>query len=154
MRKTIYILFAVLGMSLFAAGCDDKDDKTTPLDVQIAGEWRLTSWTGEAPQVFDAYIAFNAGQFTIYQKIESVKFQKYTGSYMFQGDVLSGTYSDNTPWGSPYTVSVDESSNTLTLTSTANTGDVSVYTRATIPDSVKDDAIVMQGVRSASFRLL
>jgi len=143
MRKTIYILFAILGMSLFAGCDDDKKDNNTPLAKQLVGEWRLTSWTGQAPQVFDAYIAF-----------ESVKYQKYTGSYLLKGDVLSGNYSDNTPWGSSYTVTADESSNTITLTSTADTGDVCVYTRATIPESVKNDAVSMQGVRSDFFRLL
>ena len=78
MRKTIYILFAILGMSLFAGCDDDKKDNNTPLAKQLVGEWRLTSWTGQAPQVFDAYIAFDGGSFTIYQKIESVKYQKYT----------------------------------------------------------------------------
>lgn len=155
MRKTIYILLAILGISLFT-GCDDKkDDNNTPLAKQLVGEWRLTSWTGQAPQAFDAYIAFDAGtSFTIYQKIESVKYQKYTGSYLLKGEVLSGNYSDNTPWGSSYTVTADESANTITLTSTTNTGDVCVYTRATIPESVKNDAVVMQGVRSDFFRLL
>ena len=51
-------------------------------------------------------------------------------------------------------MTADEANNTITLTSTINTGDVSVYTRATIPESVKNDAIDMQGVRSAFFRLL
>ena len=82
MRKTIYILFAILGMSLFAGCDDDNKDNNTPLAKQLVGEWRLTSWTGQAPQVFDAYIAFDGGSFTIYQKIESVKYQKYTGSYL------------------------------------------------------------------------
>lgn len=77
MRKTIYILFAILGMSLFAGCDDDKKDNNTPLAKQLVGEWRLTSWTGQAPQVFDAYIAFDGGSFTIYQKIESVKYQKH-----------------------------------------------------------------------------
>ena len=31
MRKTIYILFAILGMSLFAGCDDDKKDNNTPL---------------------------------------------------------------------------------------------------------------------------
>lgn len=30
MRKTIYILFAILGMSLFAGCDDDKKDNNTP----------------------------------------------------------------------------------------------------------------------------
>ena len=107
--------------------------------------------TGRKPCVRPA---FDGGSFTIYQKVESVRYQKYTGSYLLQDDILSGNYSDNTPWGSSYTVTADEANNTITLTSTINTSDVSVYTRATIPESVKNDAIDMQGVRAAFFRLL
>ena len=157
MRKTIYILFAILGMSLFAGCDDDKKDNNTPLAKQLVGEWRLTSWTGQAPQVFDAYIAFDGGSFTIYQKIESVKYQKYTGSYLLKGDVLSGNYSDNTPWGSSYTVTADESSNTITLTN-YNHPNTSLNTNEMGDDLklklVKNDAVSMQGVRSDFFRLL
>ena len=56
MRKTIYILFAILGMSLFAGCDDDKKDNNTPLAKQLVGEWRLTSWTGQAPQVFETVV--------------------------------------------------------------------------------------------------
>ena len=38
MRKTIYILFAILGMSLFAGCDDDKKDNNTPLAKQLVGE--------------------------------------------------------------------------------------------------------------------
>lgn len=154
MRKTIYILLAVLGISLFA-GCDSKDDKPSPLAGQLVGEWHLTSWTNEMPQAFDAFIAFESGNFTIYQRIETVKYQKYTGIYQLKGEVLSGKYSDNTPWGSSsYTVAIDADGNTLTLTSDSDIGDVCVYTRTPIPASVKDDAIAVQAMRSPSFRLL
>ena len=59
--------------------------------------------------------------------------------------MLSGKYSDNTPWGSSYEESFDESGNTLTLVSDPSVGEVSVYTRASIPASVKGGATVHEG---------
>ena len=55
MRKTIYIVLAALGLCLFA-GCGSSDkEKVSPLVKQLAGEWQLKTWNGEAPRDFDAY---------------------------------------------------------------------------------------------------
>ena len=50
-----------------------------------------------SPQAFDAYIAFDGGSFTIYQKVESVRYQKYTGSYLLKDDVLSAITATTLP---------------------------------------------------------
>ena len=92
--------------------------------------------------------------FEIYQQIEQVGYQKYTGSYLIGNKMLSGKYSDNTPWGSSYEVSFDESGNTLTLVSDPSVGEVSVYTRASIPASVKGGATVMKASSRAAGPLL
>lgn len=135
MRKTLYTLFAVLGLCMFAGcGSSSKGDDASPLAKQLVGEWHLVSWNGAAPGVFDAYVSFASDKtFEIYQQIEQVGYQKYTGSYLIGNKMLSGKYSDNTPWGSSYEVSFDESGNTLTLVSDPSVGEVSVYTRASIP---------------------
>ena len=66
-----------------------------------------------------------------------------------QNDVLSGKYSDGKNFGSTYDISFNESGSTLTLTSATDVTEVSVYERSTIPNSVKDGAIVMKSTRSA-----
>lgn len=154
MKKTLYTLFAVLGLCLLSScGSDDKDN-TSPLAKQFAGEWHLASWNGTAPTNFDAYVSFSAnGSFEIYQQIEQVYYEKYTGSYQLRDKSVSGKYSDNTPWNSNYEISFDEAGNTLTMVSDPSVGEVSVYTRAAIPGSIKSEASVMKASRSAS-RLL
>ena len=155
MRKTLYTLFAVLGLCMFAGcGSSSKGD-ASPLAKQLVGEWHLVSWNGAAPGVFDAYVSFASDKtFEIYQQIEQVGYQKYTGSYLIGNKMLSGKYSDNTPWGSSYEVSFDESGNTLTLVSDPSVGEVSVYTRASIPVSVKGGATVMKASSRAAGPLL
>lgn len=155
MKKTLYILLAVFGLCLLSGcGSDDKE-KTSPLAGQLAGEWHLASWVGNAPAGFDAYVSFASdGSFEIYQRIEQVYYQKFTGSYQLRNESLSGRYSDQTPWNSTYEISFDETGNTLTMVSDPAQGEVSVYRRTPIPVSVKGDARVSKAVRTAARRLL
>ena len=45
MRKTLYTLFAVLGLCMFAGcGSSSKGDDASPLAKQLVGEWHLVSW--------------------------------------------------------------------------------------------------------------
>ena len=150
MRKTIYIVLAALGLCLFA-GCGSSDkEKVSPLVKQLAGEWQLKTWNGEAPRDFDAYVSFGADRsFEIYQRIEQVGYQKYSGKYEIRNGMRGGVYSDGKPFGSTYDIAFDESGNTLTLTSATNVTEVSVYERSTIPNSVKEGAAVMKSTRSA-----
>ena len=80
MRKTIYIVLAALGLCLFA-GCGSSDkEKVSPLVKQLAGEWQLKTWNGEAPRDFDAYVSFGADRsFEIYQRIEQERYQNKSG---------------------------------------------------------------------------
>ena len=150
MRKTIYIVLAALGLCLFA-GCGSSDkEKVSPTAKLLVGEWQLKTWTGETPQDFDIYLSFDADNtFEIYQRLAEVKYQKFTGSYQVQNDVLSGKYSGGKNFGSTYDISFNESGSTLTLTSATNVTEVSVYERSTIPNSVKEGAAVMKSTRSA-----
>ncbi len=155
MRKTLYTLFAVLGLC-FLAGCSDDKENDSPLARQLEGEWHLVSWVGSATSDFDAYISFTAGGvFEIYQRIETVEYERYAGTYQLRDHVFSGRYSDNSPLRSPsYEISFDETGNTLTMTSDASLGEVSVYKRAAIPESVKGDAVAVNSSRSARKVLL
>ena len=77
MRKTLYTLFAVLGLCMFAGcGSSSKGDDASPLAKQLVGEWHLVSWNGAAPGVFDAYVSFASDKtFEIYQQIEQVGYK-------------------------------------------------------------------------------
>ena len=155
MRKTIYIVLAALGLCLFA-GCGSSDkEKVSPLVKQLAGEWQLKTWNGEAPRDFDAYVSFGADRsFEIYQRIEQVGYQKYSGKYEIRNGMLGGVYSDGKPFGSTYDITFDESGNPLTLTSATGVAETGVYVRAAIPDGVKNGAAVMKSSRTVPFRLV
>ena len=152
MRKTIYIVLAALGLCLFA-GCGSSDkEKVSPTAKLLVGEWQLKTWTGETPQDFDIYLSFDADNtFEIYQRLAEVKYQKFTGSYQVQNDVLIVQYSGGKIFGSTYDLTFNESGSTLTLTLTSSTNvtEVIVYERSTIPNSVKEGAAVMKSTRSA-----
>lgn len=155
MRKTLYALFAVLGLCLFAGCSDDDENNNSPLAKQLAGEWHLASWTGEnAPAAFDAYVSFASnGSFEIYQRIEEVYYQRFTGSYKLKDSSLTGKYSFNASWNNSYEISFDESGNTLTMVSDPSSGEVSVYTRTPIPESVRNEAQDVKSVRSTMLLL-
>ena len=155
MRKTIYIVLAALGLCLFA-GCGSSDkEKVSPLVKQLAGEWQLKTWNGEATRDFDANVSFGADRsFEIYQRIEQVGYQKYSGKYEIRNGMLGGVYSDGKPFGSTYDITFDESGNTLTLTSATGVAETGVYVRAAIPDGVKNGAAVMKSSRTVPIRLL
>ena len=154
MRKTLYTLFAVLGLCLIA-GCSDDNENNSPLAKQLAGEWHMASWNGAAPVDFDAYMSFTSGgSFEIYQQLDEPGYQKYSGSYKLNDATLTGKYSDNSPLaGGFYEISFDEAGNTLTMVSDPSAGEVSVYIRKAIPESIRNEAKVAKSSRSAN-RLL
>lgn len=143
MRKVIYMLFATCGLMLVGCG-GSKDNETPSMLKKIAGEWHLTKWNGETPSDFDTYISFTAEKtFLVYQKIEQLYYQEYTGTFQLKGNTLKGIYTDKTNWGGNYTVSIDTSGTQLTMTSSATPAEVGVYTRTSIPDAVKTGATLV-----------
>lgn len=152
MKKTLYSLFAILGLCLLA-GCSDDDD-TPPVGNDIVGEWSLTSWTGDAPAGFAAYAVFNAdASFTLYQRVEMVRFQVYAGSFRLDGQTLSGQYADGTPWGASYQVEFDASAKSMKMVSNTPVQETNIFTRATIPDDIKTGAVPAKASRAAGFML-
>ncbi len=159
MKKILYMLLVLLGMGLCpACGGSDSEggEDDSPLLAQLAGDWHLATWNAEAPEDFDAYVSFGADRtFTIYQRIESVRYVTFTGTFRLDGTSLTGVYSDGQVWGGTYEVSFDAAGNTMTLVSDSSLGEVHVYVRSSIPASVKS---VGTAVRTAElpekFRLL
>lgn len=136
MKKSI-ILTVFASFALLFAGCGS--DNETPT-IQFTGEWHLVQWNGTAPTEFDAYVAFNADRtFALYQRIERVEYQLFTGLWSYNGKLLTGIYDDETLWGSDYEVTLDETLNMLTLTS-PTAGEVSIYQRTAIPEAIKSSA--------------
>lgn len=152
MKKTLYSLFAILGLCLIV-GCSDDDD-TPPVGNDIVGQWSLSSWTGDVPADFAAYAEFNAdASFTLYQRVESVRFQVYTGSFRLDGQTLSGQYADGTPWGASYEVEFDASGKTMKLVSNTAVQETNIFTRTTIPADIKTAASPAKASRADGFML-
>lgn len=131
--------------------CSDSDtpapDNPTPEygpDVprgSIMGEWKLTEWTPSTAMKNGVYVELNEDNtFTLYgENFTTPGYKKQTGTFTYAEaeKKISGKYSDNTLWGNEYTLSLSKDRNTLKWQTVSDPDDVSVYTRTTIPDEVK-----------------
>lgn len=98
----------------------------------IAGTWHLTQWRGAEPS-FDVYLSITEdGIVTLWQRIESREWQRYYSIAEIENGVISGTYTDGVAWGASYNVTLGNE--TMTWINTADSGDISVYTRAELPE--------------------
>ena len=142
MKKIISnILFCAMALFAVAACSDPEAEKLE----KIVGEWHY-SGTESGTEV-DVYIGFSQDYtFELYQKIGEGPHYLYKGKYKFDGEVLSGTYSDYTPWAHDYKVS--KTGGSLVLTSVAVPEYSMTYARETIPESVRTH--YMPATKSAS----
>lgn len=103
----------------------------------LAGEWHLTEWRGAVP-AFDVYLSISEdGVVTLWQRMESRLWETFYSTVGFDGSIIAGEYTDGVAWAASYYVAVD--GDTMTWTNTADSGEVSVYTRCTLPDFTNPD---------------
>lgn len=152
--KITKIFFAVV--ALLAVACKPtpnsgggSTDNTKWLDEgKICGEWVMTKHSGKDTDI-QVYIAFNEdSSFDLYQRIYSVVWLHYKGTFTLEGTTLSGVYSDGKAWGSRYTISYAEAPNRIRLTSLDNKSEVAIYTEQAIPEYIVDEAQLPEDVRS------
>lgn len=131
MRK-IFTKIMVCAAAMFAfAACGDPEAERLE---KIAGEWHYT--TVESGVEIDIYLGlYTDYSFELYQKVGDGPHYLYKGKFAYDGDVLTGTYSDYTPWAQDYKVS--KSGNTMTLTSATNPDYKLSFTKESIPQSVR-----------------
>ncbi len=154
MKMRIIQLVAVIAVLLMTACGSSKSEETPSVLKNMVGEWHLVSWNGSTPSTFDTYLSFAENRtFEIYQRLETSFYQKYSGAFSIKGDQISGTYTDETPWGSSYQITLSEDKNTLTLLSTSTVVETSIYARGAIPTSVKSGAKEMLTSRAARLPL-
>ena len=117
-----------------------KSDTPTPPVVgagdtsEIAGTWQLTEWRGTEPS-FDIYLDITAdGVVTLWQRLESREWECYYSSADFVDGLLCGTYTDGVAWGASYSVTLGD--DTMTWVDSNDTTDISVYTRAELPEDM------------------
>lgn len=103
----------------------------------LAGEWHLTEWRGAVPS-FDVYLSISEdGVVTLWQRMESRLWETFYSTVGFDGGIIAGEYTDGVAWAASYYVVVD--GDTMTWTNTADSDEVSVYTRCTLPDFTNPD---------------
>ena len=101
----------------------------------IAGEWHYTA-TESGVQI-DVYLGlYSDYTFDLYQKMgdEYIRYY-YTGTYEFDGEILTGMYTGYVPFAHEYMVS--RSCDKLTLASVSDPDHVVTYTKKSIPEEVK-----------------
>ncbi len=102
----------------------------------ILGQWRLMQWHEMTELPFEVRMSFSDdGRFTLWQKLQSVEWQRFEGSYELAGTILSGKYDDGQAWSAGYDVAVD--GNKMTWTNTSDGSDRAVYIRENIPDELQ-----------------
>ena len=131
MKKIISnILFCAMALFAVAACSDPEADKLN----KVVGEWHYTGT--ESGVGIDVYLGLSQDYtFELYQKIGEGPHYLYKGKYKFDGEVLTGTYNDYTPWAHDYKVS--KSGSSLTLTSVVDPSYSVTYTKEAIPESVR-----------------
>ena len=120
------ILLAVFALPSFTA-CSDQNEGNSIL----VGEWCYSEGDVEV------YMAFSKnGKFELYQKMgeEFIRYY-YTGTYEFDGEILTGMYTGYIPFAHDYKVS--RSGDKLTLTSVSEPDYKVTYTKKSIPEEVR-----------------
>ena len=134
MKRILYMLAALA--LLMATGCK-KDEKPVDYKGLLPGEWHCAAVEFGA----DVYACFEAdGDFDLYQMLGEGRYRHYTGNWSIKGDILSGTYSDGTEWGSSYKMSFS-GNDLMTLAAQNGSEEVVIYSRESIPSEVKEGCI-------------
>lgn len=100
----------------------------------IAGTWHLTEWRDAVPS-FDVYLSISEdGVVGLWQKFTSREWELYYSTVTYADNTLWGEYTDGTSWGASYYVTIE--GDKMVWTDTADSTDISVYTRSTLPDGI------------------
>ena len=133
MKKIISkVIFATI-VALGLISCEKADRNLE----KIAGEWYFQEDNVEV------YIDFNAdGTFEMFQNISvnedgnNPRYRLYSGTFTYDGTLLTGVYSDKSQWAYSYQATV--SGDNLTMRFTDNGKEfVRTYVRKTIPFTVR-----------------
>lgn len=115
----------------------------------IVGSWKLSTWGDESESSIMVYIAFhNNNHFDLYQRFSSILWTHYSGTYTLNGGSLIGVYSDGVAWADEYEVLFSEDA--ICLIRKSDNNDISVYTKAEIPNHIVEESQNPQESRSVS----
>ncbi|MBQ7222134.1 MAG: hypothetical protein IJS02_01545 [Bacteroidales bacterium] len=142
MIKRIAILIMVCAA---LTGCGEKFPDA---NYDVTGSWHLTKYDSGTKSVnigseaVDIYIEFlSGGVFNLYQKKGEGRYYHYKGTWSRNNNIVSGMYSDYTPWACDYKVYKETGGKTLMMTANNFTREQMTLISSQIPDSVRIDAI-------------
>ncbi len=115
MKNFFKLMLLLLLVAPFQACSDDDEPPVTALEVtpnNLAGIWKLHSWSGAAGEQPTVYIEFirKDRKFRIYQTYNSMLPELKTGKYTiendyYKGDILNGKYDNGMgEWNNAYIV--------------------------------------------------
>lgn len=145
-RKIPAAVFLII-LCILSFSCKKEND-----GLDITGNWHLVSSGELSMETVDVYVSFGEGAFSLYQKIGEGSYYRYEGTYTLTGNVLGGSYSDGTLWGSDYDITLEQ--DRLTMTARNGSGEVSVYTRKDIPAEVLENVRVKSSLDEAPAHFL
>ncbi|MBP5210645.1 MAG: hypothetical protein J6Z27_02255 [Bacteroidales bacterium] len=140
--KRIAVIFLVC---LAITGCGEKFPAA---NYDVTGSWLLTKMESSTKAIVvgsetvDVYIEFlSSGQFNIYQMKGAGRYYHYTGTWTRTNNIVTGSYSDGTPWACDYRVFKETEGKTLTMTANNTTREKMTLISAKIPDNIRQEAI-------------
>lgn len=130
-------------LAFLMAGCGGSDKKEDAINYD---GWMLSIWNGGTELSGKVFLQLNGDMtFVLYQCIDTPGYQKLTGTYSIDGQVISGVYSSGIPWESSYVIE-KQTKTELQLRSEKEI--VSLYIAVEVPAYAKD-GVVASGVRSS-----
>lgn len=157
---------ALLVCCCISGACGGSGDTPAPAlsAEQVAGVWRLKSWTGEAKNpdgtsytftdVIYVYVELRSdNSYTLYQNVSAVGAVKFTGSYTLDDWAIRGFYNTSAgskAWSDSYKIG-DLSDNAMTWTASHAAGDVQQFVRVgAVPQEVLDASTEVRSAAAAT----
>ena len=132
-----------------------EEEQQKKMAAALVGTWNLINITDTRSvtignEEVDVYVIFEAdqpaatkaevsapmaftGTFMLYQMLGTGRFRTFRGTWTLTGTLLTGVYSNGTPWGAEYEVTLDDNDTRLTL---AAPTEKCIYTRTTLPSGL------------------
>lgn len=109
-------ILALLMLGALLLGCKKQPEQPAPdtpdiqLEENLPGDWELVSVDGVSPSGLSVWLRLGEKKtFDLWQRSEStVQYAHFWGTWSLDGNTLSGSYMDGTPWAAQYTVSLEE----------------------------------------------
>lgn len=137
MMRNIFKFLAIFATVVAFTSCKSDDAR---FKEDLVGDWHYAA--EENGKVIDIWLSFSADDtFKLYQLVGEGAYWSSTGKYSYdlEKGIISGRYSDQTPWAHDY--KFDVKSTTLTLTAVDVPSYVVKYNRENVPSSVVEKSL-------------